>query len=147
MADTFYEHLARQCATARLHFGPTERQKGVQDHILKEFDEINELETATERAEEWVDVVILSLDGLLRATRQGLREQITTQHPDGAPPVLADNTGNPIAFNSEPTNDWVAFQALKMIRSKQTKNEIRDFGDWRQASEDHAMEHKKGIHD
>ena len=110
--------------------------------IRKEFDEINKCETANERAEEWVDVAILALDGLLRATREALRES-----GDGREGVQVDQNNQVLGFNGEPTNDLVANVAANMIRTKQMKNELRDFGDWRNASEDEAIEHKRGVHD
>lgn len=144
MSD-FQEHLARQCATGRLHFGPGERSKGVREHIMKEFDEIDKEDTAAGRAKEWTDVAILGIDGFLRAVRQMLREQyagetvLTTEEQDVFDVVLV--------LDGEPTNDFVAATAMRMLVAKQHKNELRDFGDWRQGSEDHAMEHKRGIHD
>ena len=53
------QHLVRQMVFSRATFGPGERTKGVIDHIRKELIEI---EQADDRAEEWVDVVILALD-------------------------------------------------------------------------------------
>lgn len=141
MSDTFQEHLARQCAIGREKFGPGERSKGVRDHILKEFVEIDKAEGPVERASEWVDVAILGLDGLLRAVREMLRDQLRDR-----PGVIYDD-GVVIGFNSEPTNDYVAAVAVEMIRQKQLKNELRDFGDWRGRSEDEAIEHKRGTHD
>lgn len=142
MFDTFHQHLARQCAVGREKFGPGERSKGVREHILKEFDEIDNADTAVGRAEEWVDVAILALDGLLRAAREALRETGGTWEG-----VRVDQFNNPIGFNGEPTNDLVASVALNMLRAKQAKNELRDFGDWRTKSEDEAIEHKRGVHD
>lgn len=142
MSDTFHEHLARQCAVGREKFGPGERSKGVREHILKEFVEIDNAETAGDRAREWVDVAILSLDGLLRATREFLREELAETLG-----VAYDDDGNVVGFNGEPTNDYVAAVAVEMIRQKQAKNELRDFGDWRGRSENEAIEHKRGTHD
>lgn len=142
MFDTFVQHLARQCAVGREKFGPGERSKGVRDHIMKEFDEIDKAETALERAEEWTDVAILALDGLLRATREALRESGGERKG-----VQVDQFQNAIGFDGEPTNDLVAAVAVGMIRNKQLKNELRDFGNWRDKSEDVAIEHTRGIHD
>jgi len=52
-----------------------------------------------------------------------------------------------IAWNGEPTNDYVAGVAVSMIATKQGKHELRDYGDWRERSEDEAIEHKRGHHD
>lgn len=143
MSDSFHEHLARQCAVGREKFGPGERSKGVRDHILKEFDEIDREETAEGRAKEWTDVAILALDGHLRAVREMIREGELLEEEG---PTFDENE-TVIGFNGEPTNDFVAAVAVEMIRQKQAKNELRDFGDWRGRSEDHAIEHVRGVHD
>lgn len=142
MSDTFHEHLARQCAVGREKFGPGVRTKGVMEHIKQEFDEILTAESLEEAAEEWTDVVILAMDGHLRAVREKLREQM-----GGAEGVQVDPAGNVIGWNGEPTNDFVAAVALRLIRQKQGKNELRDFANWRDASEDEAINHKEGVHD
>lgn len=139
--SSFRDYLARQCAVGREKFGPNERTFGVIDHICKEFDEIAKEENAEGRAAEWADVAILALDGLLRATREMLREQLK-----GGEGAHVDD-GWVLGHNGEPTNDFVAATAEAFIRTKQEKNELRDFGDWRLASDDVAIEHKRGVHD
>jgi hypothetical protein len=59
----FHAHLARQAAWSEKTFGPGARTAGVCDHIRKELLEIeaDPLDLA-----EWVDVVILALDGAWR---------------------------------------------------------------------------------
>ncbi|MEV1321972.1 dATP/dGTP pyrophosphohydrolase domain-containing protein [Micromonospora arborensis] len=58
------EHLARQRAFSERTFGPGSRTDGVIDHIRKELKEV---EAAPDDLSEWVDVVILALDGAWRA--------------------------------------------------------------------------------
>lgn len=143
-------HLHRQAAFSKATFGPGPRTKGVTDHIKKELDEVakcydgsltafvgtkanmdtGEMEDITRpadtyeqheaAAEEWVDVAILGLDGLLRA-------------------LAAANPGE--------TFEEVADTAAYLIAAKQCKNEMREWPDWRTASEDDAIEHKRGVHD
>ena len=48
-------------------FGPGTREKGVIAHITKELDEIQKAKTPEEKAKEWVDVIILGIDGLWRS--------------------------------------------------------------------------------
>jgi hypothetical protein len=60
----FEAHLTRQMVFSKATFGPGSRTKGVIDHIRKELVEVEESEG---NAAEWVDVVILALDGLMRA--------------------------------------------------------------------------------
>lgn len=57
-------HLERQRAWSLRTFGPGRRTAGVIDHIRKELVEIAEAPTDLS---EWVDVVILALDGAWRA--------------------------------------------------------------------------------
>ena len=57
-------HCVRQFRWSEKTFGPGDRTKGVIDHIRKELGEI---ESDPSDTEEWIDVVILALDGALRA--------------------------------------------------------------------------------
>ncbi len=57
-------HLRRQRAFSLQAFGPGARTAGVCDHIRKELCEI---EAAPRDLEEWVDVVLLALDGAWRS--------------------------------------------------------------------------------
>lgn len=57
-------HIERQRAFSLRTFGPGPRTQGVTDHIAKELDEIRE---APFDLDEWVDVIILALDGAWRA--------------------------------------------------------------------------------
>lgn len=58
------QHLHRQRGWSEKTFGPGRRNNGVVDHIRKELVEI---EADPTDLEEWVDVVILALDGAWRA--------------------------------------------------------------------------------
>lgn len=106
-------HLARQIAFSRATFGPGERRQGVSDHIRKELEKeiLPDMEPG-EAAKEWVDVVILALDGLTRA-------------------LIASGVG----WDAVPAN------AAGMIRYKQARNELRDWPDWRSADPNKAIEH------
>ena len=57
-------HLRRQQAFSERTFGPGPRTRGVLDHIAKELAEIAE---HPDDLEEWIDVVLLALDGAWRA--------------------------------------------------------------------------------
>lgn len=57
-------HLERQRAFSLKTFGPGTRAAGVIDHIRKELREIEDDPTDVE---EWIDVIILALDGAWRA--------------------------------------------------------------------------------
>lgn len=107
------QHLIRQMAFSHATFGPGERMRGVCDHIRKELDEVVDGEGD---AAEWVDVVILALDGLTRR--------------------LAFVGGGERA---DPKR--VAEMVCNMIEGKQTRNEARTWPDWRTQSTDKAIEH------
>lgn len=110
------QHLLRQMAWSHANFGPGERTKGVIDHLRKELIEV---ETSNGEASEWIDVVILGLDGLTRR----------------------------LAFcNGKRTDpEQVADTACQMLLGKQSRNEARDWPDWRSASEDKAIEHDRSV--
>ena len=59
----FRAHLQRQREWSARTFGPGDRAKGVVDHIRKE---LNEIEADPGDLKEWIDVVILGLDGAWR---------------------------------------------------------------------------------
>lgn len=99
--------LYRQRAFSRATFGPGERTHGVCDHIRKELGEI---ERAPRDISEWVDVILLAMDGAWRT---------------GATPE----------------------QIAEAIQAKQTKNEGRDWPDWRTADPNKAIEHIKPQRD
>lgn len=109
-----YQHLLRQIAFSRATFGPGARTAGVIDHIRKELEEILRAPNGFQRAVEWVDVVILALDGL---TRQLSEEGYDTEA--------------------------AALKACMLIASKQTTNEARIWPDWRMATPDKAIMHVK----
>lgn len=58
------EHLHRQRTFSQRTFGPGMRTKGVTDHIRKELVEV---ESSPASIMEWVDVILLALDGAWRA--------------------------------------------------------------------------------
>ncbi|MEM9355204.1 MAG: dATP/dGTP pyrophosphohydrolase domain-containing protein [Pseudomonadota bacterium] len=63
-------HMKRQRAFSKATFGPGERTAGICDHIRKDLNEIQSAQSRVTRAEEYVDVVLLALDGLWRAGLQ-----------------------------------------------------------------------------
>lgn len=57
-------YIGQQKYWSQTTFGPGQRTKGVLEHIRKELKEI---EAAPTDLNEWIDVVILALDGAWRA--------------------------------------------------------------------------------
>ncbi|MEM8773852.1 MAG: dATP/dGTP pyrophosphohydrolase domain-containing protein [Pseudomonadota bacterium] len=109
------QHLLRQMAFSHATFGPGERREGVADHLRKE---ICEMLDANGSAREWVDIVILGLDGLTR------RLSFETGSGRRDPEITAE-------------------LACRMIREKQKRNEARTWPDWRTADPDKAIEHDR----
>jgi hypothetical protein len=95
-------------------FGPGPRTNGVLDHIERQIIEVR---NSCGSSSEWVDLVILSLDGLTR--------QLWS------------------ASNYNKTADEIAEWACDIIRGKQGRNELRSWPDWRQAAPDKAIEHDR----
>lgn len=112
------QHIDRQKAFSIATFGPDERRAGVCDHIRKEIEKeiLPDHVDCHEAAEEWVDLVILSLDGFWRAL-----------HAAG-----------------HDWSD-IAEVMCTMIVDKQSTNEQRDWPDWRTVPDDQAIEHVKGC--
>lgn len=111
-------HLTRQMVFSKATFGPGPRTEGVLEHIAKELEEVRSDALAGEdTAPEWVDIVILALDGLTRAiySHDGYR----------IPAELA------------------AERACRMILLKQGVNERRTWPDWRTAEPGKAIEHDR----
>ena len=109
------QHLLRQMAFSHATFGPGTRTKGVCDHISKEIVEVI---NANGDVDEWVDIVILALDGL---TRQ-------------------------IAYCRGPHRrdpHEVADIAIARLLRKQAINEARSWPDWRNSDQDKAIEHHR----
>ncbi|CAP41278.1 dATP/dGTP pyrophosphohydrolase domain-containing protein [Bordetella petrii] len=77
-AFDFHAHLARQREWSERTFGPGSRANGVIDHIRKELIEI---ESDPGDLREWVDVIILALDGAWRsgATPQQIIDAIVAK--------------------------------------------------------------------
>lgn len=115
MTFDLHAHLVRQMTFSGETFGPGERTNGVLDHISKE---VGEVRTSGGAAEEWVDLVVLSLDGLTRRLRY---------HSGAAVDDLDD----------------VASASIELILEKQGRNESRTWPDWRNADPDKAIEHSR----
>lgn len=111
------EHMVRQQNFSVRAFGPGPRMEGVTDHIKKELVEVAD---GGNDPKEWVDVVLLGLDGLWRSLR--------CQFP-------------------HLTETEIACLICEMIEAKQTKNEARNWPDWRTAPLGKAIQHVRGDED
>lgn len=94
-------HLHRQREFSERIFGPGTRLKGVLDHIRKELVEVEE---KPDDVMEWIDIVLLALDG---------------------------------AWRSGHSPEKIAFA----LAEKQTRNEHRQWPDWRTSEPDKAIQH------
>jgi hypothetical protein len=108
------DHLVRQMVWSKANFGPGARTDGVLDDIKKEIEEVR---ASNGSSVEWVDLVILSLDGLTRQL------------------WASSNYGKPA--------DDIAQTAVNMIVGKQSRNELRNWPDWRTQPQGKAIEHTK----
>ncbi len=117
----FASHLTRQAIFSRATFGPGPRTEGVLQHIETEIEEVRKATSLDERANEWVDIAILGLDGLIRAVREDLEARTTK-------PV---------------TNDEVAAHVVYRIVQKQGRNELRNWPDHRTMLADVPIEHDR----
>jgi len=101
MSFDLRQYIRRQMDWSARTFGPAKRTVGIINHITKELEEIRK---EPHDIEEWVDVMILAMDGAWRA---------------GANPE----------------------QITEILLRKQVKNFTREWPDWREVSEDSAIEH------
>jgi hypothetical protein len=124
---TLIDHLTRQIVFSKGTFGINNRLNGLLDHISKELIEIKtEIDNCQNKSgqekisNEFVDVVILALDGLWRSVQLEY-------------PYLR--------------TDDIANISASYIFDKQNKNENRVWPDWRTTDSNKAIEHVRGIHD
>lgn len=73
-------HLERQRAFSLKTFGPGVRTAGVCDHIRKELKEV---EAKPDDLMEWVDVILLALDGAWRAGHEPIAIATALTHKQG----------------------------------------------------------------
>lgn len=96
------EHLLRQRSWSLETFGPGDRTAGIIDHLINEIVEVEQCRG--QDVEEWIDIVILALDGAWRA-------------------------------------GYTPGQICEALRTKQLKNEQREWPSWRKAEPGKAIEH------
>lgn len=119
-------HLIRQREWSERTFGPGNRTAGVIDHIRKELIEV---ESSPDDVTEWIDIVILALDGAWRAghdaatviaalqSKQAKNESRTWPDWRNADPSKAidhDRSGESAAVSQQPTVDGHAPDLLRL---------------------------------
>jgi|SRR5215813_3118816 len=60
----FLEFLKRKISWSQKTFGPGKRTNGIADHIRKELEEV---ERNPSDLEEWIDIILLAVDGAWRS--------------------------------------------------------------------------------
>lgn len=60
----FIEFLHRKISWSKMTFGPGRRTNGIANHIRKELKEI---EDNPDDLEEWIDIILLAIDGAWRS--------------------------------------------------------------------------------
>lgn len=106
--------LDDQIRWSRATFGPGTREAGIIDHIKKELKEIEQANPGDDKISEWVDIVVLGLDGLWRAMDYG---------------------ENNIAGTAK------GYQMIVRYLSKMKVNFERQWPDWRNFKQNQAIEH------
>ncbi len=119
------QHLKRQMAFSKATFGPGTRQNGVIDHIEQEVQEIRD---GDNDPREWVDLVLLSLDGLWRSIAFDETNQYDLEE------CMKQNSS---------VWDDIPMLCSILIQEKQSKNEQRDWPDWRSADPNKAINHDR----
>ena len=107
-----HDHLPDQIAWSHTTFGPERRTQGVIKHMRKEMKEVLD---APHDLEEWIDLVLLALDGAWRC-----------QGPD----VPLDPHAR-------------ATQVMDALTAKFAKKQARQWPDWRSLGPDEAVEHDR----
>lgn len=105
--------VEKQIAMSRVAFGPGARTHGLRAHIAKELDEIAR---APFDVEEWIDVMILAMDGAWRAAQE--------KFPFADDVLLARLVAGTLVY-------------------KIGKNARREWPDWREVGQDAPIEHKR----
>jgi hypothetical protein len=106
----FRDHVERAIEFGKHTFGPGRRTLGITEHIRKELDEIL---AKPDDLMEWIDIIVLGIDGAWRHCPAGL------------------------------TNKEKADLIAQTLARKQSINENRTWPDWRGKSEDVAIEHDR----
>lgn len=124
-------HLRRQIAFSKATYGPGERRQMAIDHIKKELDEVSQ----DGDPREWVDLVLLSLDGLWRSLAFD-GDQRTSDHVY----VLRHN-------EKEMRATWNSLPELVclLIEEKQCENEERNWPDWRTSDPNKALDRDRDV--
>jgi hypothetical protein len=124
-----HDHLRRQMAFSRATYGPGDRLGGVTDHITKELVEVKEAGDPRE----WVDLVLLSLDGLWRSLAYDGQDPYIGMYTSGGKKALENNWDN------------IPEIITLLIQEKQSRNEQRTWPDWRGADPTKAIERDRSI--
>lgn len=121
-------HLKRQMEFSRNRFGPESRKEAVADHIRQELEEV--LEEGNPR--EWVDLVLLSLDGLWRSIQYSSKPNFEIENLESENREFVE-----VSWNNVPKI------ACMLIEEKQSKNEKRTWPDWRKIDPKKAINHDR----
>lgn len=78
---SFAAYVRAQKEWSERTFGPGTREKGVIDHIRKELKEVANAATPAEKLAEWIDIIILGIDGAWRtgATSEEVAEALSAK--------------------------------------------------------------------
>jgi hypothetical protein len=165
-------YLLRHIEWGWLTFGTPEEGRGPRgplDHALKE---VAEIEASPKDIVEWIDAIILTIDGYFRAKgdpdvlKLNRIQYLATVEHQSWPKVLKSlkDTLNSLLGNPYDVELWrhaiflsiVGYVQLNdgkddelmvQLFAKQRKNFNRTWPDWRKSDPDKAVEHVRGTHD
>jgi hypothetical protein len=102
------KHIERAIVFSKETYGPGHRSEAICKHIEKEVNEIRE---KPHDLEEWIDIIILGIDGAWRSVKAPL------------------------------SRGEIATMIAGCLEAKQTKNERRQWPNWRDVPADSPIEH------
>ena len=171
-AETFGDYLLRHMEWGWHTFGAPADGRGPLgplDHIKKELKEIEE---DPSDLKEWIDLIILSIDGMLRAgASPGAVLMLYPEpyshgkeiYPTEAMEDVIDYVHIPLTATPDSVPMWAGMvvsaiggflasggkqtDVLPMLFAKQTKNSLRNWPEWRGSDPTKAIEHVRGHHD
>lgn len=118
MGNELRDLIQRQVEFSSRAFGPEDRREGILKHLAEELDEVRAAAAnGEETLPEWVDVILLGLDGAWRSLIEELED----------PKIL--------------NRAYFAYRIEKAINDKLSVNEGRNWPDYRERSTDEAIGH------
>lgn len=117
------DDITTQAKWSRNTFGPGTREPGIIEHIKKELLEIEEAVTPEDKLSEWIDIIILGIDGAQRVITEEKGQILSHGHID----AMGDTSVGRIILGA--------------YFRKMNENYNREWPDWRNFKQNQAIEH------